>query len=436
MIRDHTAETHVLVGMLDSVMPFEEIAVQIDESHFGTSEGRAVYNLFLNCRTFERFSKSMLMSQTKDPAIRAYIEQLNKMSVNQETMKWFIDTLKHTKLRNECINHGRKIIQLAQQENVTPEELIKALHQAAVNSNDGREKEDILLPEKYAEEHKQAYIKRYENPEQCQGLQLVYKSNGVTKGFPQLNDTFMGLRGGDLIMFCAQSGHGKTTLALNLARILSIEQNYVTYYLNMEMSPEELDIRIASMISGVPATEIITGTHQNTIHHHCVIKAFDRIREGKLVLSRTPAANVSKARVLSQIVRKHMKGLDCLIVDYVGRMESERTQGLQEWQQLYYIAEALKSAAVELNIPIIALAQLNEEGMLEGAKKMKNACDGVIFFVPKKENDQKKLEWDIPDPERQKLVNYKMVKYKVRRNDNDSPIWCTFAKKYQLVTEV
>lgn len=436
MIVDHKAESHVLVGLLDKILPFEEVLAEVDEDHFLTNEGRSLFNLFLISLKFGNPTKSMLTSQTQDPALRAYIEQVNKMSVNRAEMNYFMDKLKHVKLRNECTDKAQKIIQLAQRESTTAEELLQALQQTALNYTEGREKKDILLPEKYAEEHKQAYLERFRNPENFQGLPLVYKDGQETKGFPQLNDTFMGLRGGDLIMICARSGEGKTTLALNIARVLSIEQKFVSYYLNMEMSDEELDDRLVSMISMVPATEIYTGIHENGIRHHGVLKAFDRVKESKVILSQIPILKVSKAKVLSQLVRKQMKGLDCLIVDYVGRLEPEKTQGLQEWQQLYHITESLKTAAVELNIPIIALAQLNEEGMLEGAKKMKNACDGVVFFVPTKENDQKYIERDIPHEDQQKMVNYKMVKYKVRRNDNAGPIWCRFSKKYQLVTEI
>ena len=419
MTRD---EMHVLAGVLDGVMSADEVMAYLDAGHFTDRNGRTVFELIRNGVTTAAAARATV----KDPETLAYIDQLQKIGVNRTEMMFFIERLKISKFKRECIERAQKVIELAQKETTTAKELADVMF---VPYDSERGEKDILLPEKYAKDHKKRFLERMKNPDAFIGLSLE-------KGFPELNRTFMGFRGGDLIMICAKSGHGKTALALNLARELSVEQDYVTYYMNAEMDDEELSARLAAQISGVTFNEIYTGKLDPHSSWRAVERAYDRLAASKLVLSKIPVMTVSKVKGFSRIVKQKMSGLDCLIVDYVGRMEYEGAGGLQEYQQLYQTVERLKTTAVELDIPIIVLAQLNEEGMVEGAKKMKNACDGVLFFEPIEDRDKELIERMISDPVKRNAVNYKLTKYKVRRNDNTFPIWCRFSKKTQKVGEV
>lgn len=424
-MNDINAEMHVLTGVLDGIMSIDEVLAYVDRECFQDQLCADVFGMMIDGAT----TATTLKGIAKNPATKAFIDQLTKVSVNRTEMTFFIQKLNDIKYRRETIARAEKAIELAKREGTKIAEIDQVMNAGIMSKHS---KKEILLPADYAPAHKAAFEARMRNPTKTVGLSLAPNDSG----FERLNETFMGIRGGDCIMVCAQSGHGKTAFALNLARVLGVEQNHVTYYLNAEMDDEELSGRLVAQISGASFTEIYTGDVNPNTPWTKILSAYDKLADSKVVLSKIPHLTVTKAKGLASIVRQKMQGLECLIVDYIGRMEPENTKGLQEWQQLYQIIEQLKTLAVELDIPVIVLGQLTEAGMLEGAKKMKNACDGVLFFQPTSEDDIEGIERAIGDPQKRALVNYKLVKFKVRRNDNSSPIYCRFIKATQKVVEL
>jgi replicative DNA helicase len=269
-------------------------------------------------------------------------------------------------------------------------------------------------------------VNRALNPENERGIHL--------KSLPELNNTFYGMQGGDLILICAQSGHGKTALALNISDDLSITQNYTGYYANAEMRDDELSMRIVSKRAVIPAQEVMSSQFtMDTVEALDKISTeYDLIGKKNLILSRIPVMSISTIRRGFKKLMNAGKKPDYILIDYIGRMELEgNVSGLTEWQKMYRLSEDINTLAVQLDVPIIALAQLNDDGKIEGAKKMKNACDGVLFFEPVAEDDEKHMnKWQ------KEYANYKIVKFKVRRNDNSKPIYINFTKQYQRITEV
>src|SRR5690606_15602276 len=111
-----------------------------------------------------------------------------------------------------------------------------------------------------------------------------------------------------------------------------------------------------------------------------IASAYDKYEKSNLYLSRIPSLPLHKAKALARQVRNRYGKLDYLVVDYIGRMTVEGKWNMQTWDELYEITKQLKELAMTLNIPVFILAQLTEERKVEGAKKMKNECDGVLFF--------------------------------------------------------
>jgi replicative DNA helicase len=89
-----------------------------------------------------------------------------------------------------------------------------------------------------------------------------------------------------------------------------------------------------------------------------------------------------------------------------------------------------------LNIPLFVLSQRNEDGQIEGAKKIANECDGVLYFEPITENDYDAIANTYIKAEKRKQVNYKIIKKKIRRSSNTFPIYCEFDKDKQFINEV
>lgn len=355
-----------------------------------------------------------------------YIYECQSMNFERDDLPYYVERLKvaHAKkLGNEYIKRLNKLI-------VSPctlEEILPVLRNGVSVDFAEVDSKLTIMPEDYAREHFSGIMERATNPEIKKGLHF--------KNFPELNSTFYGLQGGDLILVCAQSGNGKTALALNISDDLSIDQDHVCYYANAEMREEELTMRIASKRAIIPTQEVMSANFIETKRDeslHKLSSQYDLMAKKNLILSKIPVMSISTIRRGYKKLLNAGRKPDYILIDYIGRMELERKEsGLSEWQKLYLMSEDIKTLAVELDIPIIALAQLNDDGQIEGAKKMKNACDGVLFFEPVTDDDQKYM-----NPTQKEHANYKIIKFKVRRNDNSKPIYINFVKKYQRIVEV
>lgn len=105
-----------------------------------------------------------------------------------------------------------------------------------------------------------------------------------------------------------------------------------------------------------------------------------------------PCPNLTPEKTIS-IARKFkaQKNIDIMIVDYVGRMDKIDPK-LQEWQILEQIVKTQKLLAQNLNIAVMCLVQLNPDGSLQGAKRMKNECDLMLKLSPISKNELEENE--------------------------------------------
>lgn len=417
---DLTAEKTIIKAMMGGLMDevtdevpfylFQSKAAQETVQTMYSMKGQVTYNTMLQAKKFNS----------------DYIHECYSMPFQPEDLPYHIEKLKvaHAKkLANEYIKNLNKLV-------VSPcklDDIVKALRNGVDVDFLQQDSKLTIMPTDYALEHIEGIIERANNPEKKTGIHL--------KNFPELNQTFYGLQGGDLILVCAQSGHGKTAFALNIVNDIAIDQDYTVYYANAEMREDELTKRIASNRSRIPTSEVMSSQFIEVKPEDAIerlMNQYNIMLNKKLILSRIPIMSISSIR---RAFKKLMNGShkpDLILIDYIGRMDLERgDKGLQEWQKLYLLSEDIKTLAVELDVPIIALAQLNEDGKIEGAKKMKNACDGVLFFEPVTEEDEKLM-----NDTQKKYANYRLEKYKVRRNDNSKPIYINFTKKYQRIAEV
>lgn len=205
--------------------------------------------------------------------------------------------------------------------------------------------------------------------------------DGLDTGFQMLNNCCLGYKPGDLIILGARTGHGKTAWSMNLAATVAVlaKNPEPVLYLNTEMSKQQIVLRWASLLSTVEQQRIRHGniTEQEFITiSHGYNKLYNSKFYSQAVPKLTPEKCVSIARKY-----KVQKDIKLLIVDYVGRME-KLSDNLQEFQMLEMIMRTLKILAQTLNIAVVALVQLNEDGSLQGAKRMKNEADLMLKLEP------------------------------------------------------
>ena len=208
---------------------------------------------------------------------------------------------------------------------------------------------------------------------------------GISTGIGKLNRLTSGWKPGDLILLTAKSGKGKTAFAQNFIAHGCFIAEYATLYINSEMSRQQVILRFASMVSNVEADRIkfgeISEMEKRSIFDHMEI-----ISRAPFFHYPSPALDIKK--VVSMIRKLHVqKGIKLVILDYIGRMDRINKEA-KEWEEFFQICKTLKTIAGELEIAVIVLAQLNDDGSLQAAKRMKNECDILIKLLPMSNDEE------------------------------------------------
>ncbi len=181
--------------------------------------------------------------------------------------------------------------------------------------------------------------------------------HGLVTGFTGLDELLGGLQRSDLIILAARPSMGKTSLALNIARNIAVQQKGTVAMFSLEMACEPLVLRLLSSESGVDTKRIRLGVHQTEAEEKQIMEATGILSEAPIFIDDSPRQRVVEIR--SKARRLHFeRGIDLLIIDHLGLI-----QGDGRWenrvQEISYISRSLKAIARELNVPLIALSQLS-----------------------------------------------------------------------------
>ncbi len=185
---------------------------------------------------------------------------------------------------------------------------------------------------------------------------------GIPTGYADLDHMTAGFQPGDLVIIAARPSMGKTTLALNIAEYASADprnKNKVSSVIfSLEMAKEQLVMRLFASIARIDFSKMRTG-HFHDSDWPKLTKAAGVLHDSKIFIDDTPAISVlelrSKARRLKS---EHDIGM--VIVDYLQLMRGSANPESRQ-QEISDISRSLKALAKELNIPVIALSQLNRE---------------------------------------------------------------------------
>ena len=181
---------------------------------------------------------------------------------------------------------------------------------------------------------------------------------GLPTGYPELDAITHGLQPSDLIIVAARPAMGKTALALNLAMRVAIAEGAPVGIFSLEMSEHQLMQRMISLWGKIPQEQLATGRLTKNAGAR-FFETADLLRTAPLFINETPA--ISTLELRSQARRlKAEHGLGLVVVDYLQLMRSSRRTDSRELE-ISDISRSLKALAKELNIPVIALSQLNRK---------------------------------------------------------------------------
>ena len=189
---------------------------------------------------------------------------------------------------------------------------------------------------------------------------LVFVSNYVSipTGYSRLDYMTAGLQPSDLIIIAARPSMGKTAFALNIAMRAAIRGNVPTVIYSLEMSTEQLLMRMLCAWGKVDVSRM----RRNFLSDEDWIalgEAFEAFSDAPIYIDDTPALSILELRARTRRLFKEKK-IGLVVIDYLQLMRASRRIDSRE-QEISDISRNLKAMAKELNVPVIALAQLNRK---------------------------------------------------------------------------
>lgn len=207
-------------------------------------------------------------------------------------------------------------------------------------------------------------------PEAWERLEKLHEHKGTLRGLPtgfkDLDNTLSGLQKSDLIILAARPSIGKTTLALDIARMSSINHDKSVLIFSLEMSSQQLVDRMLSAQSRVNAWNLRTGHLSSDRDFSQLRDSLDKLAKAKIYIDDQPGNSIVRMKALSRRIKAE-KGLDLIVVDYLQLMTTSKNYDSMV-NQVTEISRSLKSLAKELDVPVLALSQLSRAVESRGGK--------------------------------------------------------------------
>lgn len=179
---------------------------------------------------------------------------------------------------------------------------------------------------------------------------------GVPTGYAEIDKMTAGLQSSDLIILAARPSMGKTSFAMNIAQHAALVEKIGVAVFSLEMSKEQLVMRLLSSVGRIDSQRIRTGKLRSEDWPK-LTRAVGMLSEAPMFIDDTPAISVLEMRAkIRRLASQHDIGL--VVVDYLQLMRGRNTIE-NRTQEISEISRSLKALAKEHNIPVIALSQLN-----------------------------------------------------------------------------
>ncbi len=230
---------------------------------------------------------------------------------------------------------------------------------------------------------------------------------GLNTGFPNLNKATLGFQKGDLMILAARPAVGKSSYAINLAlQIAKYNKAHVAFF-SLEMSIEQLLMRIYAFQAGVDLSKIRSGK-LNSDELLLLSLAKEDLSKQNLYFDVSPSSNIADIRTKCRQLKQAGK-LDFIVIDYLQLITTENSKGNRQ-EEVSKISRQLKTLAQELQVPILALSQLsrNLEGRENKTPQLADLRESgsieqdadIVFFIYRRSDVE---DQDVADQLNEKL---------------------------------
>ena len=376
MLHSENACVEAISGLMET-----DFAEPIHQTYFGVIS--ALYSRSVRPTFVEVLKEGQTLGIISNPNDVERLQQISEHYIDDENIQYWIDAVK----TKSSVKKAEKLIRkydarIQEAPDSDAKDMLADIGADFSSLALSGEKDDFIEAKElatYAVDRITAKMERYR--ELANNNTGALPLDGVPTGYPWLDQLTLGYKPGDLFMLFAKTGQGKTAFALKTSHTVAVINKRPMLYINTEMSKDQLSFRWGAILAGVNHDRIRSGGISNE-EYSMITNGFAPFYESPFYLYNahdlTPAKFVSISRKAK--LKKHV---ELIILDYVGRMEKiDPRNKIQEWQMLEQAVKQGKIIAQDLECAVMILGQLNEDGSLQGAKRMKNECDLMAKLGP------------------------------------------------------
>ncbi len=182
---------------------------------------------------------------------------------------------------------------------------------------------------------------------------------GIPSGFYDLDKKTTGFHENELIIIAARPGMGKTSLALNMATNMAIQSKKSVAFFSLEMGALQIVDRMFASVGQIDSIKLRTGRFDEHTDWKKYNETLSLLADTKMYIDDTPGITVGEIRSKCRRLKNSDKGLDIIIIDYLQLITSSNKYAGQRVNEVSEVSRDLKKLAKELEVPVIALAQLS-----------------------------------------------------------------------------
>jgi replicative DNA helicase len=276
-----------------------------------------------------------------------YLHTLTSIVPTAANAGYYATIVSERALLRRLVEAGTRIVQMGYAGQGEATELVNSA-QAEIYSVTGAETAEDYVPLTVAVD---AAVEEIEAARGRDG-----SMTGIPTGFAQLDELTNGLHGGQMIVVAARPAMGKSTLALDFARAAAIKHDMPTIFFSLEMGRSEIAMRLMSAEGAIPLQNMRKGTLDQR-DWTTVAATRGRINDAPLYIDDSPNMTLVEIRAKCRRLKQRV-GLKMVIIDYLQLMTSGKKVESRQ-QEVSEFSRALKLLAKELQVPVIALSQLN-----------------------------------------------------------------------------
>jgi replicative DNA helicase len=351
------AEQSVLGGLLLNNRAWYELADQLGEEDFYTQDHRVIFRavseLMAQAKPCDFVTLSEHLRQQnrlEEAGGIAYLGTLAADTPGAANIKAYADIVRERSVLRGLIAVGQDVAELGYQpDGRDPATLIDFAEQSVFRLRERGDKarSQYFEMSTLIESVEKRLEMLREHPESFSGLPT---------GFGEFDKLTTGLHAGDLVIVAGRPGMGKTSFAMNIAEHVAIEQKKPTAVFSMEMSAEQLALRVLSSFGRIDQQRLRSGELEDHDWSR-LVSAGGLLREAPLYIDETGALSPLELRARARRMAAQ-RGLKLIVVDYIQLMQVPSTRE-NRTNEISEISRGLKALGKELGVPVIAISQLS-----------------------------------------------------------------------------